>query len=68
MIGIQGHFLYHVKDAHNSDDLVKHHGYFHLKGGSHGCHIEIIDIIGQHQIIASALQEMLKACYVFGVS
>ncbi len=35
---------------------------------SHGCHKEIIGIIGQHQIVARALQEMLKARYVFDVS
>ena len=30
---------------------------------SPGCRTEII---GQHQMLASALQEMLKVCYAFG--
>ena len=50
----------HLKDVAEADDLLKHHVYFPLK---EICRIEIINIIVQQQMLASALQEMQKARY-----
>ena len=47
------HFLDHLKDTAKADDLLKQDVYF-----------EIIDIIVQQQMLASALQEMRKARHV----
>ena len=48
----------HRKDVAEADDLLKHHVYFPL---TEICRIEIINIIVQQQMLASAMQEMLKA-------
>ena len=61
MIGIRGEFLYHLKDFPNSDDLIKQHVYFPLKRYVHVTwmsYTEIIDIIVQQQILASALHSL----------
>ena len=53
MTGNPRNFLDHLKDTAKADDLFKQHATF-----------EIIDIIVQQQMLASALQEMRKARYV----
>ena len=61
MLGNPRHFHDHLKDVAEADDLLKQYVYFPIK---EKCRIEIINIIFQQQMLASALQEMRKACYV----
>ena len=53
----------HLKDVAEADDVLKQHVYFPIK---EICGIEIINILVQQQMLASALHEMRKACYVSG--
>ena len=55
---VHGHNLFIMKDVAEADDLLKQHVYFPLR-----CRIEIINIVVQQQMLASALQEMQKARY-----
>ena len=65
--GNPGNFLAYLKDVATSDDVLKHHIYAPLKKNatylSPRCQNEIIDIIGQQQILASILEEVRKARY-----
>ena len=61
MIGNPRNFHAHRKDVAEADDLLKQHVYFPLK---EICRIEILNIIVEQQMLASALQEMRKDRYV----
>ena len=61
MIGYPRNVHDHLKDVAEADDLLKQHVYFPLK---EICRIEVINIIVQQQMLASALQEMRQDRYV----